>query len=244
MFGRERLYPGERVLYETGPRFILNSKSSIIKILFIAIIIYIFPAAVKFAGDLDNVLMVRYGFTVAEKVVWILTAIFIILVLSVLWDMISWRSRRYIITDHRVIVESGVLRKRRFYINHSKIVDISFSQGIIERLLDSADIEIHGGHEDTHIILEDAPSPARVEYHINRFTEHRSVDEAEEILRELSSERQKGRGFADPEFWEDTDEFDENTPKESPSEEEGSEESIMERHSRKFKRFREEGRDD
>jgi len=244
MFGRERLYPGERVLYETGPRFILNSKSSIIKILFLALIIYIFPAAVKFAGDLDNVLIVRYGFTVAEKVVWILTAVFILLVLSVLWDVISWRSRRYIITDHRVIVESGVLRKRRFYINHSKIVDVSFSQGIIERLLDSADIEVHGGHEDTHIILEDAPSPARIEYHINRFTGERAVDEAEEILRELSLERREGRGFADPQFWEDTGENDENTLKESYSEEEGGEESIMERHSRKFKRFREEGRDD
>ncbi|MGB9837751.1 PH domain-containing protein [Methanothermobacter sp.] len=244
MFGRERLYPGERVLYETRPRFILNSKSSIIKILFLALIIYIFPAAVKFAGDLDNLLIMRYGFTVADKVVWILTAAFILLVLSVLWDVISWRSRRYIITDHRVIVESGVLRKRRFYMNHSKIVDISFSQGIMERLLDSADIEIHGGHEDTHIILEDAPFPARIEYHINRFTEHRSVDEAEEILRELSSERQKGRGFADPKFWEDTDEFDENTPEESPHEMGSSEESVMERHSRKFRRSREEGEND
>ncbi|MDI9618325.1 PH domain-containing protein [Methanothermobacter sp.] len=244
MFGRERLYPGERVLYETGPRFILNSKSSIIKILFLALIIYIFPAAVKFAGDLDNVLIVRYGFTVAEKVVWILTTAFIILVLSVLWDMISWRSRRYIITDRRVIVESGVLRKRRFYINHSKIVDVSFSQGIIERLLNSADIEIHGGHEDTHIILEDAPSPAKIEYHINRFTGERTVNEAEEILRELSSERHEGRGFADPKFWEDTDEFDESNLRKSPVEEGGSKESIMERHSRKFKRFRKEGRDD
>ncbi|MBE2899652.1 PH domain-containing protein [Methanothermobacter thermautotrophicus] len=255
MFGRDRLHPGERILYETRPRFILNSKSTIIKALSAMIIAYLFQGIVEGAGALDSILIANYGVTVAGKVAWLLTAVIIIILLSILWDVISWKNRRYIITDQRVMVEEGVLRKRRYYINHRKIVDVSFSQSITERLLDSADVEIHGGHEGTNIILRDAPSPSRIEYHISRFTE-RGYDDAEDILRELSSRRGREPGFADPEFWdtppdeEECSNHIEAPDKESPSSGSGSlpegecDESIMERHSRKFKRYRREGRDE
>jgi len=257
MFGRDRLHPGERILYETRPRFILNSKSTIIKALSAVIILYLFQWIVEGAGALDNLLIANYGVTVAEKVAWLLTGIIIIILLSILWDVISWRNRRYIITDQRVMVEEGVLWKRRYYINHRKIVDVSFSQSITERLLDSADLEIHGGHEGTNIILRDAPSPSKIEYHISRFTE-RGYDDAEEILRELSSSRRREPGFADPEFWETPEDEKESDGKfavdRRGDESMGSDgkfavdrrgdESIMERHSRKFKRYRREGRDD
>ena len=75
----------------------------------------------------------------------ILLSVLFILLISIMWDVLSWRNRRYLVTDQRVIVESGVIRKKRFYIHHDKIVDVVFSQGLTERLLNSADVEVYRG---------------------------------------------------------------------------------------------------
>jgi len=234
MFGRDRFYPGERILYEAHPRFILNSRSTLIKVILSLIIVYYFQRTVEFAGSLSRVFLERYGFNFASTAVIILLSLLFILLISIMWDVLSWRNRRYLVTDQRVIVESGVIRKKRFYIHHDKIVDVVFSQGLTERLLNSADVEVYGGHEGTHIVLEDAPSPSRIEHYINRSTGGGTADHAAEIIRELSDETPDKPGFSDPSFWEsDEEEEQEEEYADKPG-------SVMERHSRKFKRLREE----
>ena len=63
MFGRDRFYLGERILYEAHPRFILNSRSTLIKVILSLIIVYYFQRTVEFAGSLSRVFLEDTGST-------------------------------------------------------------------------------------------------------------------------------------------------------------------------------------
>ncbi len=89
----------------------------------------------------------------------------------ILWNILSWRSENYTLTNQRVMVKTGVIRKKSVYMHYDKIQDIIVSQSLMERISYSGDIEIFGGHDRTSLILEDIPNPGEVENMINRMIE-------------------------------------------------------------------------
>lgn len=99
---------------------------------------------------------------------YILLLIIALLLLSIILDVVSWRRKKYQLTNQRVIVKKGLIRRKKSYIHYSKIQDIDVYQGIIDRIFSAGDIEIYGGHEHTNILLKDIPNPREVEDIIDR----------------------------------------------------------------------------
>jgi uncharacterized membrane protein YdbT with pleckstrin-like domain len=188
---RRNSHPGERVLFETRPRLIVKLKSAIFKFIIVLLLLYFFTTIIKYAallqGSVSTVINVPF---VTGTTYGILIIIFILL-LWILWNILQWRSENYTITNQRVMVKSGVIRKNSVYMHYNKIQDIIISQSIMERITNSGDIEIFGGHDRTSLILEDIPSPGDVENMINRMIEGEDQEFDTNPPEELPDDHQK-----------------------------------------------------
>jgi uncharacterized membrane protein YdbT with pleckstrin-like domain len=81
-----------------------------------------------------------------------------------LWLMVPvlrWRTTVYELTTRRLKVRSGVLTRHGRDIPLARINDVSFSKGLLDRLLGSGRLVVESAGEHGQIVLTDIP---RVEY--------------------------------------------------------------------------------
>lgn len=128
------------------------------------------------AINLQEYLVQMVQIPLIQATFYTLVLIMIILMLSLIWDVVSWKRKKYQLTNQRVIIKKGLIRRKKSYIHYSKIQDIDVYQGIVDRIFSAGDIEIYGGHEHTNIILEDVPNPREVEDIIDRVMVGEKVD--------------------------------------------------------------------
>lgn len=162
---------GEEVIFETRPRFFMHLKSALIKFIIIILIYTFFGAIKSIAIHIQNSLINFVQIPLVQAVTILLLLIILFLIISIIWDIISWRYTKYILTNSRIIFKKGMVRKNKKYIHYDKIQDISVSQSLTERISSSGDIEIFSGHDYTQLILKDVPNPANVEDIMNRLIE-------------------------------------------------------------------------
>jgi membrane protein YdbS with pleckstrin-like domain len=62
---------------------------------------------------------------------------------------LRWRTTHYILTSSRVMLVTGVFRRRALSIGLGKITDLEYRQNVIERLFGQADIRILSANEDS-----------------------------------------------------------------------------------------------
>ena len=168
---RRNSHPVERVLFETKPRFIANMKSAIFKFIIILVLLYFFTTIIQYAALVQSRVGNLVNIPFVEGTTSILIIIILLMLLWILWNILSWRLKIYTITSKRVMIKTGIIRKKSVYMHYDKIQDIIVSQSIIERISYSGDIEIFGGHDRTSLILEDIPNPGEIENMINRMIE-------------------------------------------------------------------------
>lgn len=160
--------PGERVVFETRPRFLANMKSTILKLVILVGIFYYFRTIIAAAIILQEYVVQMVWLPLIQGIFYLLLLIIILLILSIIFEILSWRGKKYQLTNQRVVIQKGILRRKRSSIQYPKIQDIEISQGIVDRIISAGDIEIYGGHEHTNIVLEDIPNPREVEDMIDR----------------------------------------------------------------------------
>jgi uncharacterized membrane protein YdbT with pleckstrin-like domain len=161
----------ERVLFETRPRLIVRLKSAIFKFIIVLVLLYFFTTIIRYAALLQGSVSTLVKVPLVTGTTYGVLTIILLLLLWILWNILSWRSENYKLTNQRVMVKTGVIRKNSVYMHYNKIQDIIISQSIMERITNSGDIEIFGGHDRTSLILEDIPNPSEVENMINRMIE-------------------------------------------------------------------------
>ena len=168
-------YAGEKVLFETRPRFTLNLGSTIIKVIVLLLFLYFFTTIISLTAQVQDVLIYYIQIPLVQGMSYLLLLIVLILFLSIIWDIISWRAIHYMLTTRRILIEKGIFRKQKIYMPYNMIQDIDVSQGLLERLFKAGDIEIYGGHEHTQVILEDVPNPYQVDNTINRLMQGEDI---------------------------------------------------------------------
>ncbi len=169
MFNRKtNSNPGERVVFQTRPRFLASLKSTILKLIILVVILYFFRSIMALALTLQQYIVQMVQIPLIQATFYILILIIALLILSMFLDIVSWRRKKYQLTNQRVIVKSGLIRRKKSYIHYSKIQDIDVYQGVVDRIFSAGDIEIYGGHEHTNILLENVPNPREVEDIIDR----------------------------------------------------------------------------
>ena len=115
----------------------------------------------------------------ARKVLrWIiLAAALIILVGWSLRPFLVWLTTRYVITDRRVLMRTGVLSRNGRDVPMSRVNDVSFSHTVIERLFGSGTLVIESAGERGQVTLTDVPHVEAVQREIYQLVE----DEAQRL---------------------------------------------------------------
>ncbi|GAB4317156.1 MAG: hypothetical protein Kow0019_18130 [Methanobacteriaceae archaeon] len=173
MMGKDRTeyHTREKVLFETKPNFFIGTKSALIKVIIIILILYFSGTIIKLAVRLQNYIINMIQIPLVEWVTIILYLIIFFLVIWAIWNLLSWNSTLYRLTNYRIIVRKGLIRRSKAFIHYEKIQDINITQSLMEKIFSSGDIEIFGGHENTRIIMENVPNPDKVENMINDLIE-------------------------------------------------------------------------
>ena len=178
MFKKRRVnsHPGERIIFKTKPRFLIHTTGVFLKVIIILLILYFFRLILEWVNNFRNSLD---AFIQLPLVEWTSYALFTMIIIFILWltyDILRWRQKKYTLTSQRIIVQSGIIRRRKSFIHYDKIQDVVVSQSLVDRLLSAGDMEVFGGHEGTTLILEDIPNPLEVENVINRLKEGDEFD--------------------------------------------------------------------
>jgi membrane protein YdbS with pleckstrin-like domain len=178
MFKKRRVnsHPGERVIFKTKPRFLVHSTGVFLKVIIILLILYLFRLVLEWINNFRNSLDAVIQLPLVEWTTYALFIVILILILWVVYDFLRWRQKKYTLTNHRIIVQSGIIKRRKSFIHYDKIQDIVVSQSLVDRLFSAGDMEVFGGHEGTTLILEDIPNPLEVENVINRLMEGEEFD--------------------------------------------------------------------
>lgn len=183
----------EKLLFETRPRALVTLKSAVLEFIIILVILYFFTTILRYAAIVQGNFSTLVSMPFVEGTTYFLLLLILLLFLLVLWNFLSWRSKKYTLTNQRVMIKTGIIRKKSVYMHYDKIQDITVSQSILERISYSGDIEVFGGHDRTSLILEDIPNPGEVENMINRLIEGDDVEF--ETYKPKSDKPKKGKSI-------------------------------------------------
>jgi len=165
-------HPGERILFKTRPRFISALESALFRFILLLLLLFFFTTLIAYAAVVQGKIAYLTTIPFVEWFTYGLILIIALLFLSILWSFLAWRFTCYILTDKRVMIKSGVISKQSVYMHYNKIQDIIVSQGVVQRVSNSGDIQIYGGHDRTTLLLENTPKPKEIENMINQKIEN------------------------------------------------------------------------
>jgi uncharacterized membrane protein YdbT with pleckstrin-like domain len=84
---------------------------------------------------------------------------------------LTWISSQYVITNRRIITRSGILARRGRDMPLSKVNDVSFSYGVIDRMLGCGTIDVQSAGENQGIIIANVPHVEEIQREISRLHE-------------------------------------------------------------------------
>lgn len=104
----------------------------------------------------------------------------IALMLWLLVPLLRWRTTAYELTTRRLRTREGILARRGRDIPLSRITDVSFRKGLLDRLLDSGRLVVESAGEHGEVTLTEIPHVERVQSVLFQLVE----DERQRIGRE------------------------------------------------------------
>jgi uncharacterized membrane protein YdbT with pleckstrin-like domain len=126
---KRNLQPGESVVYETKIHWIVYGRAIVAAALTAtACYFWLHPWRPEMAVVFEGVAVLFLFVTLLE---W-------------LRGLIRRMATELAITDRRIIVKSGIIRRRTYEMNRSKVESVAVVQGIVGRLLDYGSIIIKG----------------------------------------------------------------------------------------------------
>ena len=95
----------------------------------------------------------------------------VLLIAFVLVPLLRWRTTHYVVTTHRLLFREGILARKGRDIGLSRITDVSYSQSIWERLIQSGTITIESAGDSGATVLRQIPDSDGVQQLINHMIE-------------------------------------------------------------------------
>jgi uncharacterized membrane protein YdbT with pleckstrin-like domain len=147
-YPRKLLNPGEEIAFDLHPHWWFFAPLASLALAIVA-------AAVAVTVTLKDVTQTYTLLGVAVfAVIWLL---------AFLVKLAEWRTTHFVLTTDRLIVRSGVLSKQSREIPLERINDLSYHQGLFERLVGAGDLVIESAGERGQDTFSRIPHPARVE---------------------------------------------------------------------------------
>jgi uncharacterized membrane protein YdbT with pleckstrin-like domain len=155
-FARNQLLPGEDLIILTRQHPLVLFKPILLNLLVLAL----FTALYVYTQQL-----------------WLL-ALYGILLCYLLWKILSWRRKEYILTNHRVVLQEGVLSVSSFDASLDKINNVYHSQSFMGRMMNYGSVGLETASEAGTTVFEFLSKPVRFKNSIVRQRELYRVDSA------------------------------------------------------------------
>ena len=122
----------------------------------------------------------------------------VLLLVLVLVPLLRWRTTHYVITTHRVLFREGILARRGRDIGLSRITDVSYSQSVWERIINSGTVTIESAGDSGATVLKQIPDSDGVQQLLNHMVEEDSDRRAQENASYIRGEDDPGGGSPHP----------------------------------------------
>jgi uncharacterized membrane protein YdbT with pleckstrin-like domain len=111
----------------------------------------------------------------------VVLALAVVLLLTVvLVPLLRWRTTHYVITTHRLLFREGVLARRGRDLGLARITDVSYTQTLWERIINSGTLSIESAGESGPTVLRQLPDSDRVQQLLNHMVEEDADRRAQE----------------------------------------------------------------
>ena len=91
------------------------------------------------------------------------------------WPFLKWVTTRYVLTNRRVVIRSGVLARSGRDIPLTRVNDVSFRHSLIDRMLGCGTLTIESAGEHGQVILPEVPTVELVQRQVLRRAEEESL---------------------------------------------------------------------
>lgn len=163
MFGKDNNQSNERIIYQTKSNFIFGCKGAIFGLILLFILLYVTRLIIQFIGKIQVYLISRIQLPLTRYATIAMFVLMLIVMIYIIWKIISWYSKEYILTESKIIVKSGVLISNKNYLPFSKIQDVNISQSIFGRLFNIGSISAYSAYDNNNIQMENIGNPSEVE---------------------------------------------------------------------------------
>ena len=163
LFDKNDERTNERVLYKTKPNMVLGCKKAIFGVVLLAIVFMVSPLMIKFIGKMQVYLISQIQLPLTRYTAIGFFVAILIVILYIVWQLISWYSKEYILTDTRIIIKSGLLSTKKSYMPYATIQDVNSSQNILARLFNVGTVSVFSAYDNNLMSLENISNPSKVE---------------------------------------------------------------------------------
>lgn len=87
------------------------------------------------------------------------------------WPFLRWLATRFVLTDRRVIVRTGVLSRTGRDVPLTRVNDVTFSHSLVERLLGCGTLVVESAGERGQVVLRDVPDVEQVQRRLYELAE-------------------------------------------------------------------------
>jgi uncharacterized membrane protein YdbT with pleckstrin-like domain len=155
-FPKRLLQDNEELRLDLQPHWFFFIKQILVSIPLVLLGLIILA---KIHGDAKTITGAMWGVLFLVYGVWVLIKFF------------DWRFTHFVVTSKRVVFRTGVLSKRGVEIPLTRINNINFSQGVIERMIGTGDLEIESAGRDGQSVFDNVRHPDGVQQEIYRMME-------------------------------------------------------------------------
>jgi uncharacterized membrane protein YdbT with pleckstrin-like domain len=155
-YPKRLLQDGEELRLDLQPHWFFFVRQILVSIPLLLIGLVILA---KLNGDVKTVSEAVWGFVFLVYAVWVLI------------KYLDWRFTHFVVTSRRVVFRTGVVSKKGVEIPLSRINNINFSQGVVERMIGTGDLEIESAGRDGQSVFDNVRHPDGVQQEIYRMME-------------------------------------------------------------------------
>lgn len=153
----------ERTIYQNRPNMILGCKKAIYGIILLVILFWISGPVKALISDLQMYMIsyIKIGLTGYVMLAIVLLMLFDLI--YIIWQLLSWYSTSYTLTNQRIIAKKGVLNTKKTYMPYRSIQDIDLSQNIFEKILNIGTITAFSAYDNNSMVIANISNPGEVE---------------------------------------------------------------------------------
>ena len=152
MFRKNDNQSNERVIFQ-----------AILGIILLIFVLFISGPIIKFIGNMQVYMISQIKLPLTRYVAIAVFVVMLIIILYIIFQIVGWYAKEYILTDSKIIVKSGVVFTRKNYMPYSTIQDVNTSQSIFARLFNVGSVSVYSAYDNNQIALENISDPSKVE---------------------------------------------------------------------------------